>query len=53
LWKPGSARPSYGLYLTIPGFLFEVVMPFWLIFKGFQPEAYRGLPLHHRSFQEA
>jgi len=25
----------------------------WLIFKGFQPEAYRGLPLHHRSFQEA
>lgn len=30
-----------GLYLTIPGFFFEVVMPFWLIFKGFQPAAYR------------
>ena len=30
-----------GLYLTIPGFFFEVVMPFWLIFKGFQPEVYR------------
>jgi uncharacterized protein DUF4386 len=42
-----------GLYLTIPGFFFEVVMPFWLIFKGFQPEAYRGLPLQHPSFQEA
>ncbi len=30
-----------GLYLTIPGFFFEVVMPFWLIFKGFKPEVYR------------
>jgi hypothetical protein len=30
-----------GLYLTIPGFFFEVVMPFWLIFKGFKPEMYR------------
>jgi len=29
-----------GLYLTIPGFFFEVVMPFWLIFKGFKPEVY-------------
>jgi hypothetical protein len=29
-----------GLYLTIPGFFFEVVMPFWLIFKGFRPEVY-------------
>jgi len=30
-----------GLYLTIPGLFFEVVMPFWLIFKGFKPEVYR------------
>ncbi len=26
--------------LTIPGFFFELVLPFWLIIKGFQPEAY-------------
>lgn len=32
-----------GLYLSIPGAFFEVVLPFWLFFKGFQPEAYRGL----------
>jgi len=31
-----------GLYLTIPGFFFELVLPFWLFFKGFQPEAYLG-----------
>jgi hypothetical protein len=31
-----------GLYLTIPGFFFELVMPAWLIFKGFQPDAYLG-----------
>jgi hypothetical protein len=42
-----------GLYLTIPGFFFELVLPFWLFFKGFQPEAYRGLPVNHRSLQEA
>jgi hypothetical protein len=29
-----------GLYLTTPGFFFELVLPFWLFFKGFQPEAY-------------
>jgi hypothetical protein len=29
-----------GLYLTIPGIFFELVLPFWLFFKGFQPEAY-------------
>jgi hypothetical protein len=34
-----------GLYLTIPGFFFELAMPFWLFFKGFQPEAYRGQPV--------
>jgi hypothetical protein len=42
-----------GLYLTIPGFFFELVLPFWLFFKGFQHEAYRGLPVHNRSSQEA
>lgn len=26
--------------LTIPGFFFELVLPFWLIIKGFQREAY-------------
>jgi len=35
-----------GLYLTIPGFFFELVLPFWLFFKGFQPEAYQGLPIN-------
>jgi uncharacterized protein DUF4386 len=34
-----------GLYLTIPGFFFELVLPFWLFFKGFQPEAYLGQPV--------
>lgn len=29
-----------GLMLTIPGMFFELVLPFWLFFKGFQPEAY-------------
>jgi hypothetical protein len=29
-----------GLYLTLPGMFFEVVLPFWLFFKGFQAEAY-------------
>jgi hypothetical protein len=33
-----------GLYLTIPGFFFELVLPFFLIFKGFQPDAYQGQP---------
>ena len=31
-----------GLYLTIPGIFFELALPFWLFFKGFQPEAYQG-----------
>ena len=34
-----------GLYLTIPGFFFELVLPFWLLFKGFQPQAYQGQPV--------
>ena len=29
-----------GLLLTIPGMFFELVLPFWLFSKGFQPEAY-------------
>jgi hypothetical protein len=29
-----------GLALSIPGGLFEVVLGFWLIIKGFQPTAY-------------
>jgi hypothetical protein len=33
-----------GLYLTIPGFFFELVLPFWLFFKGFQRDAYQGQP---------
>ena len=37
--------PNIGLYSVIPGFFFEVTLPFWLIFKGFQPEAYRGQPV--------
>ena len=31
-----------GLYLTMPGFLFELALPLWLIIKGFQPDAYAG-----------
>jgi hypothetical protein len=31
-----------GLVLTIPGMFFELVLPFWLFSKGFQPEAYSG-----------
>lgn len=29
-----------GLMLTIPGGLFEVALGFWLLIKGFEPEAY-------------
>ena len=29
-----------GLMLTIPGMFFELVLPFRLCIKGFQPEAY-------------
>ena len=29
-----------GLYLTIPGFFFELALPVWLIVRGFQPEVY-------------
>jgi hypothetical protein len=29
-----------GVMLTIPGMFFELVLPVWLIVKGFQPEAY-------------
>lgn len=33
-----------GLMLTIPGMFFEIVLPFWLFTKGFQPQAYQGQP---------
>jgi hypothetical protein len=29
-----------GLLLTIPGGLFELALAFWLLIKGFDPEAY-------------
>src|SRR2546423_3461791 len=35
-----------GLYLTISGFFFELVLPFWLFFKGFQADAFRGQPVN-------
>lgn len=31
-----------GLQLTMPGFFFELVLPAWLLIKGFQPAAYQG-----------
>ena len=31
-----------GLYLTVPGFFFELALPLWLLIKGFQKEAYQG-----------
>ncbi|MDQ1531441.1 MAG: hypothetical protein QOE37_1546 [Microbacteriaceae bacterium] len=31
-----------GLYLTMPGFFFELALPAWLLIKGFQKEAYQG-----------
>jgi hypothetical protein len=34
-----------GLYLTMPGFFFELVLPFWLFLKGFKPQAYAGQPV--------
>jgi hypothetical protein len=29
-----------GVMFSIPGMFFELVLPFWLFFKGFQPEVY-------------
>jgi hypothetical protein len=37
--------PNIGLYSVTPGFFFELALPFWLIIKGFQPQAYRGQPV--------
>lgn len=31
-----------GLYLTMPGFFFELALPLWLLIKGFQKEAFEG-----------
>ena len=33
---------NIGLYLTMPGFLFELALPLYLLIKGFRPEAYAG-----------
>jgi len=29
-----------GLYLTMPGFFFELALPIWLLTKGFEPQAF-------------
>jgi Domain of unknown function (DUF4386) len=34
-----------GPILLIPGGLFELALGFWLLIKGFEPEAYRGQPV--------
>jgi hypothetical protein len=31
-----------GLYLTVPGFFFELALPVWLLIKGFQRDAFDG-----------
>ncbi len=31
-----------GLYLTLPGFFFELALPLWLLIKGFQRDAFEG-----------
>lgn len=31
-----------GLYLTMPGFFFELALPLWLLIKGFRSEAFDG-----------
>lgn len=31
-----------GLYMTMPGFFFELALPLWLLIKGFQADAYAG-----------
>ena len=31
-----------GLYLTLPGFFFELALPLWLLIKGFNREAFEG-----------
>ena len=31
-----------GFYFTVPGFFFELVLPVWLLIKGFQRAAYEG-----------
>ena len=33
-----------GLYLTMPGFVFELALPIYLLIKGFRPDAYAGPP---------
>ena len=36
----GDAGFHIGLFLSLPGGIFELGIAFWLIFKGFQPEPY-------------
>jgi hypothetical protein len=40
----GTIAELFGLHigtmLTIPGMFFELVLPFWLFIKGFEPAAY-------------
>lgn len=31
-----------GLYLTMPGFVFELAFPVWLLVRGFRADAFRG-----------
>jgi hypothetical protein len=31
-----------GIYFTVPGFFFELVLPVWLLIKGFRRAAYEG-----------
>jgi hypothetical protein len=42
----GAIAEIFGIHvsliLLIPGMIFELALPVWLIVKGFQPEAYRG-----------
>jgi hypothetical protein len=40
----GSVAEFFGIHISlvfsIPGGLFELVLAFWLLIKGFQPKAY-------------
>ena len=38
-----------GLYLTLPGFFFELALPLWLLIKGFQKEAFEGRTINEMS----
>jgi hypothetical protein len=42
----GAIAEIFGIHISlillIPGMIFELALPIWLIIKGFQPEAYSG-----------